>query len=123
MESTLKSYPAEMPWTIARNQLFAIAAQELREMVIMPEIAEVPDTPEYVRGVINLRGHVIPLLDLRKRMGLTSAVEETESCCALMQQREQDHRNWLNGAGGISQATPSIHACHGSAPLHCRQVV
>jgi purine-binding chemotaxis protein CheW len=29
-------------------------------------------------------------------MGLTSAVEETESFCALMQQREQDHRNWLN---------------------------
>jgi chemotaxis signal transduction protein len=33
-------------------------------MVIMAGIAEVPDTPEYVRGVINLRGRVVPLLDL-----------------------------------------------------------
>lgn len=65
-------------------------------MVIMPEVAEVPDVPDYFRGVINLRGRVIPLLDLRKRMGLASALEEVESFCILMEQREQDHRKWLN---------------------------
>ena len=98
MERALKSYPAEMPWAIvqAKNQAFAVATQDLREMVIMPEVAEIPDVPDYVRGVINLRGRVIPLLDLRKRMGLTSAREETESFCTLMEQREQDHRRWLN---------------------------
>jgi len=98
MAKTLKSYPADMPWAIvqARNQSFAVATQDLREMVIMPEVAEVPDVPKYIRGVINLRGRVIPLLDLRKRMGLPSAWEETEGFCALMEQREEDHRKWLN---------------------------
>lgn len=98
MERALKSYPEHMPWAIvqAKNQAFAVATQDLREMVIMPEVAEVPDVPDYVRGVINLRGRVVPLLDLRKRMGLSSAREETESFCALMDQREQDHRKWLN---------------------------
>jgi chemotaxis signal transduction protein len=98
MERTLKRYPAEMPWAIiqAKNQAFAVATQDLREMVMMPEVAAVPEVPDYVRGVINLRGRVIPLLDLRKRMGLSSALEEVESFCALMEQREQDHRKWLN---------------------------
>ena len=95
---TLRSYPPEMPWAIVevKNQLFAIATQDMREMVVMPEAAQVPDVPDYIRDVINLRGRVLPVVDLRKRMGLASALEETEAFCTLMLQREQDHRNWLN---------------------------
>jgi chemotaxis signal transduction protein len=96
--STLRTYPPEMPWAIVqvKNQLFAIATQDMREMLIMPETTQVPGVPAHIRGVINLRGRVLPVLDLRKRMGLASTLEETESFCALMAQREQDHRNWLN---------------------------
>jgi len=94
----LRAYPAEMPWAIVevRNQLFAIATEDMREMLIMPHAAEAPDLPDYIRGVVNLRGRVLPVVDLRKRMGLASMAEETEAFRALMQQREQDHRNWLN---------------------------
>ena len=97
MDKALKSYPPEMAWAIvqAKNQSFAVATQDLHEMVIMPEVAAVPNTGEYVRGVINLRGQVLPLIDLRKRIGLTSAVEETSAFCTLLEQREQDHRKWL----------------------------
>src|SRR6266852_1500088 len=98
MNSTLKNYPQEMAWAIvqAKNQSFAVATQDLREMVIMPEVAEVPNTGQYVRGVINLRGRVVPLIDLRKRIGLTSALDEMGALCSMMEQREQDHREWLN---------------------------
>jgi chemotaxis signal transduction protein len=98
MDKALKSYPTEMAWAIvqAKNQSFAVATQDLHEMVIMPEVAAVPNTREYVRGVINLRGQVLPLIDLRKRMGLTSALEEINAFCTLLEQREQDHRNWLH---------------------------
>ena len=98
MPTILRTYPPEMPWAIVevKNQLFAIATQDMREMVMMSEAAQVPDVPDYIRGVINLRGRVLPVLDLRKRMGFASALEETETFCATMEQREQDHRNWLN---------------------------
>ncbi|HKW98982.1 MAG TPA: chemotaxis protein CheW [Bryobacteraceae bacterium] len=98
MGSTLKSYPPEMAWAIvqAKNQSFAVPTQDLREMVIMPEVAEVPNTSEYIRGVINLRGRVLPLIDLRKRIGLASVAEENDAFCAMLEQREQDHRKWLN---------------------------
>ena len=49
-----------------------------------------------IRGVINLRGRVIPLIDLRKRMGLPSAADETKAFCDLLDQRERDHRKWLD---------------------------
>jgi purine-binding chemotaxis protein CheW len=38
----------------------------------------------------------MPVVDLRKRMGFASALEETKNFCTMMQQREQDHRNWVN---------------------------
>jgi len=93
----LRTYPAEMPWAIvqARKQLFAVPTQDMREIIMAPQAARVPNVPDYILGVINMRGAVMPLLDLRKRIGLPSASEETECFCALMEQREQDHRKWL----------------------------
>jgi len=86
-----------MPWMIVRlkGQSFALPTQEVRELVMKPQITMVPDAPEYVRGVMNLRGRVVTVVDLRKRLGMTPASEEVESFCALMAQRRQDHVNWL----------------------------
>jgi chemotaxis signal transduction protein len=98
VEETLKNYPAEMAWAVvqAKNQAFAVATRDLREMVIMPEVSEVPNTGQHVRGVINLRGRVLPLIDLRKRIGLASLAEENAAFSAMLEQREKDHQNWLH---------------------------
>ena len=97
METTLKNYPSEMAWAIVqvKNQTFAVATRDLREMVIMPEVSEVPNTAEYIRGVINLRGRVLPLIDLRKRIGLASLTEENAAFSTMLEQREKDHHNWV----------------------------
>lgn len=86
-----------MPWAIVflKNQPYAISAGDIQEMLIAPEVARVPHAAAWVRGVLNLRGQIVPLVDLRKRLGLTSALDELEEFCELMRQREQDHRNWL----------------------------
>ena len=93
----MKTYPAGMPWLIVRlkGQSFALPTQEVRELVTKPQITVVPDTPEYVSGVMNIRGRMVPVIDLRRRLGMTPASEESESFCALMDQRRQDHVNWL----------------------------
>jgi chemotaxis signal transduction protein len=89
---------AKMPWVITelRGQLFAFNAASVREMVIMPEVAPVPGVPEYMRGVMNLRGHVIPVVDLRRRLGMPSSAEDLAGLCSLMEQRAQDHRHWID---------------------------
>jgi chemotaxis signal transduction protein len=78
-----------------RNQLYGLPAQQVRELARMPEVSQVTDLPEYVRGVMNLRGRVIPVVDLRKRIGMTSALTEMDDFCAMMEQRQKDHVNWL----------------------------
>ena len=63
---------------------FRIATEEygvniihVQEIILIGQITEMPQVPDYVRGLINLRGHVIPIIDLRTRFGL-EAVEPTE---------------------------------------------
>jgi chemotaxis signal transduction protein len=85
-----------MPPLRLKRQLFALPTQEVRELVMKPQITAIPDTPEYARGVIDIRGRIVPVIDLRKRLGMRPASQEIESFCALMDQRRQDHVNWLN---------------------------
>ncbi len=84
-------------WILCRlgNRLCGFPSESVREMLALPEIRSVPGSPDCVRGVINLRGKILPIVDLRRRLGMETARDEAEALVALMQQREQDHRNWV----------------------------
>lgn len=49
------------------RETFGLPISIVREIIRVPEITAVPDAPDYVEGVINLRGRIIPVVDLRKR--------------------------------------------------------
>lgn len=51
------------------NELYGVDIHQVQEIIRVPAITHVPRTPDFVEGVINLRGNVIPILDLRKRFG------------------------------------------------------
>jgi purine-binding chemotaxis protein CheW len=51
------------------RETFGVPIALVREIVRVPEITSVPNAPEYIEGVINLRGRIIPVVDLRKRFG------------------------------------------------------
>jgi len=58
---------------------YGIEITKVQEIILMGEITRVPQTPEYIKGLINLRSTVIPIVDLRLRFGLApeSATDET----------------------------------------------
>ncbi len=58
---------------------YGVDINTVREIIRMQQVTHVPDAPEYVEGVMNLRGSVIPVIDLRKRFGLTVGEETAES--------------------------------------------
>ena len=58
------------------DELFAIAVGQVREVLEVGRITRVPTAPDYMRGVVNVRGKAIPVVDLRLRFGLP-AVEDT----------------------------------------------
>ena len=51
------------------RETFGLPISIVREIVRVPEITAVPNAPDYIEGVINLRGRIIPVVDLRKRFG------------------------------------------------------
>lgn len=62
------------------KEMYAIGIEHIVEIVEMQKITEVPDLPEYVKGVINLRGNVIPVLDVRIRFKLQPREYDDRTC-------------------------------------------
>lgn len=75
--------------------LYALAAQYVREIVLLPPVVSVPQSSPEIRGVINLRGKIIQLIDLRVKLGFPALKAELDALAQLLNEREQDHRNWL----------------------------
>jgi purine-binding chemotaxis protein CheW len=53
------------------NEDYAIAITKIQEIILMKPITRIPQVPDYIEGLINLRGSVIPIINLRKRFGLS----------------------------------------------------
>ncbi|MGQ9634488.1 MAG: chemotaxis protein CheW [Bryobacteraceae bacterium] len=64
---------------------FAIQVLKVREIMGVQDITAVPQTPHYVKGVINLRGKVIPVVDLRLKFGLPEAAYTQRTCIIVVQ--------------------------------------
>jgi len=71
-----------LTFTLAAED-YGIGILKIKEIIGMLPITSVPQTPEFVKGVINLRGKVIPVMDLRLRFGLTS-IDYTERTCIIV---------------------------------------
>jgi purine-binding chemotaxis protein CheW len=66
---------------------YGVGIDAIQEIVRVPEITEVPDAPVFLEGVINLRGRVVPVLDLRKRLRLPG-MEKTKTSRVLVIENE-----------------------------------
>jgi purine-binding chemotaxis protein CheW len=71
-----------LTFTLA-NEEYGIGILKIKEIIGMMPITTVPRTPEFVKGVINLRGKVIPVVDLRLRFGM-EAIDYTERTCIIV---------------------------------------
>ena len=71
-----------LTFTLAEEE-YGIGILKIKEIIGMMPITSVPQTPEFVKGVINLRGKVIPIIDLRLRFGMEE-MEYTERTCIIV---------------------------------------
>jgi purine-binding chemotaxis protein CheW len=61
------------------NEDYAIAITKIQEIILMKPITRIPQVPDFIEGLINLRGSVIPIVNLRKRFGLLSREVDDET--------------------------------------------
>lgn len=69
------------------REVFGLAILKVQEIIGIMPVTRVPRTPEFVRGVINLRGKVIPVIDLRRKFELQER-EDTDRTCIIVVQLE-----------------------------------
>jgi purine-binding chemotaxis protein CheW len=79
------------------EEVFALDIAKVREVLDFTLIAKVPQTPEFMLGVINLRGTVVPVVDMRLKFGMTGA-ETTVNTCIIIVEIEVDGENTVLGA-------------------------
>ncbi len=72
------------------QELYGIPVLKIREIIRMADITPVPRMPDYIRGVINLRGKIIPVVDLRLKFGLPGAEATEQTCIVVVQVRVTD---------------------------------
>ncbi len=65
------------------EELFALDIAKVREVLDLTAITRVPRTPEYMLGVINLRGSVVPVVDLRLKFGMTRSENTVNTCIKI----------------------------------------
>ena len=79
------------------EEVFAVDVTKAREVLDFSAITRVPQTPRFMLGVINLRGSVVPVIDLRQKFGL-AAVERTRDTCIVVLEITIDGETTVVGA-------------------------
>lgn len=62
------------------DEIFALDVSKVREILEITSITKVPQTPAYMRGVINLRGSVVPVIDMRLKFGMSETNQTVNTC-------------------------------------------
>ena len=72
------------------GESYAISIQRIKEIIQYGQLTEVPRMPEFIRGVINLRGAVVPVIDLSARFGKSSTVVGRRNCIIIVEVSVED---------------------------------
>ncbi len=67
------------------GEMFALPVRQVREILEFTHMTRIPQTPAYMRGVINLRDKVVPVIDMRTKFGLEAMPETVDTCIIIVQ--------------------------------------
>jgi purine-binding chemotaxis protein CheW len=67
------------------DEVYAVEVAKVREILDYTPITKVPRTPDFMRGVINVRGSVVPVLDLRLKFGMTLTEKSVDTCIIVLE--------------------------------------
>jgi purine-binding chemotaxis protein CheW len=95
------------------RETFGLPISIVREIVRVPEITSVPNAPDYIEGVINLRGRIIPIVDLRKRFGEKASEANKRNRIVVVEMESRVIGLIVHSASEVLRISPSeIEAPH-----------
>ena len=72
------------------DELFGVEVHRTREVLNLISITSVPQTPDYMLGVINLRGQVVPVIDMRCKLGMPTVEASRDTCIVVLEVMVED---------------------------------
>ena len=88
------------------EEVFALDISKVREVLEYSTVTKVPQTPEFMRGVINLRGSVVPVVDIRLKFGMTET-SKTINTCVIITEVSVDGETTVLGA--LADSVQEVH--------------
>jgi purine-binding chemotaxis protein CheW len=67
------------------EEIFALGIDQVREVLEFDRVTKVPQTPDMMRGVINLRGSVVPVIDLKLKFGMGETAKQINTCVVIVE--------------------------------------
>jgi purine-binding chemotaxis protein CheW len=80
---------------ILGEEVYGIPIKKAKEIIGMMEITHIPKMRDYIKGVINLRGKIIPIVDLRLRFGLTERDYDERTCIIVIEVKTQETQRMM----------------------------
>ena len=89
------------------SETYGVRIASVREIVRVPEITAVPSAPDLIEGVINLRGKIIPVMDLRKRFGQIEIISDKKNRILVVELENKLIGLIVNAASEVLKIPPS----------------
>jgi len=74
------------------KEIFAVDVQHVHEVLDFKTTTHIPGAPDFMRGIINLRGHVVPVVDMRLKFGMTETENTLNTCIIVMDVGTGEHK-------------------------------
>jgi purine-binding chemotaxis protein CheW len=93
-----------LTFTLGR-EVFALGIASVREVLEVTDLTVIPRTPEFMRGVINLRGSAVPVMDMRMKFGMSKSRETVDTCIIIA---EVDVGGEKSAIGGLVDSVREV---------------
>lgn len=67
------------------KEIFAVEISTVREVLELTEVTRIPRTAKFMRGVINLRGNAVPVVDMRRKLGMLAQQDTVDTCVIIVE--------------------------------------
>ncbi len=94
------------------DEVFALDITKVREVLDFTTVTKVPRTPEFMRGVINLRGSVVPVVDLRLKFGMSKTEKTVNTCIIIVEVRVDEETTVLGALADSVQEVMDLEPGH-----------
>jgi purine-binding chemotaxis protein CheW len=100
------------------QETYAVDISKVREILEFAAVTKVPRTPEFMRGVINLRGNVVPVVDMRLKLGMSQTERSVDTCVVITEVEVDGEKTILGALADSVQEVIELDASHIVPPPH-----